>query len=50
MGVYIVQNKWTITYWSHKNKDVQLKYTYGDEEFHSIIMILTEFCTVLLGI
>ncbi len=49
MGAYIVQDDKPVAFWAHKLNDVQLKYTVGDEELLSIVMVLTKFCTMLLG-
>ncbi len=49
MGAYIVLVGKHVAYWSCKLNDAQLKYTVGDKELFSIVMVLTEFCTMLLG-
>ncbi len=49
MGAYIVQDNKPVAFWSHKLNDTQLCYTVGDKEHLSIVMVLTEFRTMLLG-
>ncbi len=48
MGPYIVQEK-PVAFWSCKLNVAQLKYTVGNKELLSIIMVLTEFRVMLLG-
>ncbi len=43
MGAYIVQDNKPVAFWSHKLNDVQLKYTVGDKELLSIVLVLTKF-------
>ncbi len=38
-----------VAFWSRKRNDIQLQYTVGDKELLSIVMVLTEFCAMLLG-
>ncbi len=38
-----------MTFWFCKLNDAQMKYTVGDKELLSNVMVLTEFCTMLLG-
>ncbi len=40
---------WMGAYFFQYDKPAQLKYTVGDKELLSIVMVLTEFCTMLLG-
>ncbi len=49
MGAYIVQAGKPVAIWSQKLIDAQLKYMVGDKELLSIVMVLMEFCTMLLG-
>ncbi len=49
MGAYIVQDDKPVAYWSHKLNDAHWKYTVSDKEHLSIVMVLTEFRTMLLG-
>ncbi len=49
MGKYIVQDNKSVTIWSCKLNDVQLKYTVGEKLLLSIVLVLTEFRTMLLG-
>ncbi len=49
LGAYIVQDDKPVAFWSRKLNDAQLKYTIGDKELLSIVMVLTKFCTMLLG-
>lgn len=49
MRIYIVQDNKPVAFWSFKVTYVQLKYTVGDKVLLSIIMVLTESCTMLLG-
>ncbi len=46
MGAYIVQDDKPVAFWSCKLNDAQLKYTVGDKELLSIVIVLTEFCTM----
>ncbi len=48
MGAYIVQDVKPVAFWSCKLNDAQLKYTVGNKELLSIVMILTEFHTMVL--
>ncbi len=50
MGAYIVQDDKPANFWSCKLNGTQLKYTFGDKELLSIVIVLTEFCTMLLGV
>ncbi len=49
MGAYIVQDDKPVAYWSCKLNDAQQKYTVSDKELLSIVMVLTQFCIMLLG-
>ncbi len=49
MGAYIVQDDKPMAFWSCKLNDAQLKYIVGDIELLSIVMVLMEFWTMLLG-
>ncbi len=49
MGGYIVQDDKPAAYWLRKLNDSQLKYTVKDKELLSIVIVLTKFCTMLLG-
>ncbi len=49
LGAYFVQDNKPVAFWSCKLNDVQLKYTMVDKELFSIVMVLTKFCTMLLG-
>ncbi len=49
MVAYIVQDDKTMAYWLRKLNDAQLKYSVGDKELLSIVMVLTKFSTMLLG-
>ncbi len=48
MGAYTVQDDKPVAFWSHKLNDAQLKYSFGDKELLSIVMVLTEFHTMIL--
>ncbi len=48
-GAYEVQDNKAVAFWSHKLNDAQLKYTVGNKELHSIVIVLTEFHMMLLG-
>ncbi len=45
MGAYIVQDGKPVAFWSCKLNDAQMKYTVGNKELLSIVMVLTKFCT-----
>ncbi len=49
VGAYIVQDNKPVAFLPRKPKDTQLKYTVGDKELFSIIMVLTEFHTMLFS-
>ncbi len=49
MGAYIVQDDKPVAFWTRKLNDAQLKYTLGYKELLFIVMVLNEFCTMLLG-
>ncbi len=49
MGANIVQDDKSVAFWSCKFNDAQTKYTLGNKELLSIVMVLTKFCTMLLG-
>ncbi len=49
MGAYIVQDDKPVVFWLRKLNHAQLKYTVGNKELLSIVMVLTKFCTMLLG-
>ncbi len=49
IGAYIVQDDKPVAYWSRKLNNAQQKYTVGYKESLSIVMVLTRFCTMLLG-
>ncbi len=50
MGAYIDQDDKPVAFWSCKLNDTQQKNTIGDKELLSIVMVLTEFCTMLLSV
>ncbi len=45
----IIEDNKPVAFWSCKPNDIQLKYTVGDKKLLSVVMVLTEFCTMLLG-
>ncbi len=47
MGAKIVQDGKLVAFQSCKLNDAQLKYTVREKELLSIVIILTEFCTML---
>ncbi len=49
MGAYIVQDDKPVAFWLRKLNNTLLKYTVGDKELLSIVMVLTQFCIMLLG-
>ncbi len=49
MGAYIVQDNKPVAFWSCKLNDDQLKYTVGDKELLSIVMVLMELHTIFPG-
>ncbi len=49
MGAYIFHGDISVAFWSRKLNDAQLKYTIGDKELLSIVMVLTKLRTMLLG-
>ncbi len=48
MGACIVQDDKPVALWSCKRNDAQTKYTVSVKEFLSIVIVLTDFCTILL--
>ncbi len=49
IGAYIIQDNKPVFFWLCELSDDQMKYTVGDKEVLSIVMILTDSCTMLLG-
>ncbi len=49
MGACVVQDDKPEAFQSYKLNDTQLKYTVGDKELLSVVMVLTEFFTMLIG-
>ncbi len=48
MGAYFIQDNKPVAFWFHKLNETQLKYDVGDKELLTIVMVLTEFGTMLL--
>ncbi len=49
VGAFIVQVDKPVAFWSDKLNNAQMKYTVGDKENLSIVMVLTEFHTMPVG-
>ncbi len=49
MGTYIVHDEKPVAFWSCKLNNTQLKNINGKNDLLSIVMVLTEFHTVLSG-